>query len=678
MVYWLFFQAISIYSLPYIYAQSQKSFLSSSLIIVSQPNNTGDSWDPVKIIEYTGSIGTFVSRQELFLPCTNTTCFTRNSCGYVSRGTATLSWDGTTLLLAGENVATGANLSVGLTAPRVIAEMNSRGILNMTMFMGCMANGQTANTCGVTDFTHPVSVAGIGTNSSGWFVNCRSPGNALLYVNRSGSFVTVSGSISLTPGILLTTSYTINATIPQVFVTGTSGTQRSVFQIGSSINNAMQQGSSVNYLSGSDVSQRSGFFTDTAYAVGLFVASPTQIFLCLANTIVGGNGVREITRWSATSSNWNVGRLFNMGQPCSSLTGRREAGVMMLYATSCMTMNGCTNALYQINADIGAVLVVATPPAGTVFSSVSLPPCDSLFTTDCATLVNGIWTLPVSSMISASRTATPSANASKTMTQSTSATMSYTSLLSSSATVSATVSSMASISAPASKTITATSSASKTTSATSYPSKTTSVSGSATIRETPSQFGTLPWNIYDIVIRVPAQSEEQIKDPMSFLDIRINVLCSLNTVSTVWIKEIRPVGSYIQPYTINSTDPVNMQPYSCQTKRTLQISSNIYDVYIVLEVNVSKQAKAKATIQPIVGIPSNEKIYEYGFIAGSVCILCIIIGIIVGRRITKLSHKRILSTRSPLHSHGETKQHEKEKEKESAFRNTFKPTKVRK
>lgn len=687
--------------------QTTKPFLPSSLLVVTQPgvwNSNVDTWDIVKIVEYGATNGVVSARQEFQLPCTNaqnatnttnatntSACFTRNTCANTTHGSATLSWDGTTLLLVGEQAPIGP--STGFSSPRVVAEINGNStLMSLTSFSGCLSNYNA--TCGISDFTHPVGIAGTGAGSNGWFINCRT-GNSLLFVNRTGSITTITSSVVLTPGITITNAYNSASSNPQIFVTGSSGTQRSVFQIGSSVNTAMLPGASPNYLSGTDVSQRSGSFTDTANAVGIFFASPTQAFLCLANTIVGGNGVREITRWSASFGSWTTGRLFNMGQPCSSITGRRESGALMVYTTSCIIFSGCTNALYQINADIGTINILTTPPVGYVFSSVSLPPCDPTTNPTCPVSINGVWNIN-STFLQLS----PSASVTMTSSISTSAQITRTGVQSSSRTSTATAStaSTASTSQASTKTTSAsntvtqsyTTSGTKSgtaifaTTVTQTATGTTSsnlsyaVSGTqntipATISTTPYVFQTPPiWKIYDVTILVSAQSETQIQDPMTYLYVRTNYLCSLNIIATAWIKQVRPIGSAQQPYSLARTSAVNIQPVSCLQNPTYDVRrlQVVYDVYIVMEVNASGKLPAQN-----VGLSETTNVYGWIFGTLSIVFLGSIFAVIASRKVGRRSvTKSVIQSKSPLHI-SETILHNKS---ENAFlRNAFKPVRIR-
>ena len=690
--------------------------LSSSVVVVSQPSGfTADIWDSVKIVEYTNN--GFLPRQEIYLPSVNcSTCFTRNKCNSITQGSATLSWDGTTLLLVGENAPQGSNLSVGLNSSRVIAEINSNGALtSLTSFSGCMTNGQLNATCGNTQYTHAIGITGLG--SSGWFVNCNSPGSAILFVNRSGSFLTVSTALTLTPGISITHAYNGNSSNPQVFVTGSSSTQRSLFQIGNSITAATLQGATANYISGTDVSQRSGSFTDTAYAVGLFIASPTQMFVCLANTILGGKGIRELTKWSATFGSWTTGRLFNMGQPCGSLTGRREGGILMLYATSCINFTGCNNSLYQINADAGIVTVVAIPPNGTVFSSVSIPPCDPTSTPNCPVSINGVWNIQMtpsatkSSLSSASPTATRMASQMNSYTSTNVGTKTSLNTVSWYGTISSiatgTSSSIASGTSSSIATGTSSSIATGTSSSIATGTSTHSISGYTTqtgtssaqvtttstintdsITQMATQMPTQntiqpqPWTMYEVTVRVPSQSELQIQDPMSYLQIRTNYLCNLNTVAFVWIKRILPIGSSIQSYNLTKMSPVNTQSYTCQrglSPRT-RILQQLFDVDVILEVNISNQL---VNTYPTI-VSGGLSTYDQGLIAGIVCLFGVVFLTFFVKNLYRKQNTKSIFRTTPLHSLSKEQMAsiettEKPKHNDTTtLRNTFKPSKIRK
>ena len=183
-------------------------------------------------------------------------------------------------------------------------------------------------------------------------------------------------------------------------------------------------------------------------------------------------------------------------------------------------------------------------------------------------------------------------------------------------------------------------------------------------------------NVYEVVVRVHGLSDTQIADTMSYANVRMQLLCSIHTVSNVRITQIHPYGSSIQPYNVPIQDPVNRVPYTCTMSGTRRLRNlqTVFDVDVFLEVNSSNVPLApQSVVAPSNAQPASE---NYAILGASVCILCIAVGVLLyRRRLRNTRRMRVLSILSPLQEKGyEPNPPQRSKE----TRHEFPPNQVRK
>jgi hypothetical protein len=174
--------------------------------------------------------------------------------------------------------------------------------------------------------------------------------------------------------------------------------------------------------------------------VAVFVANSTSMYLCLnnpENQTPRRSGVVGLTRRGSTPDDflWAVTSFFDLHdgdsllESCGSLTGRLEAGHLILYATSCVASSNCKASVWTLNTTDLSKKEIIKLSSNLFINSVILPPCDAgqSGSFSCPRLVNGLWSIDTIIQPSSSPSPSVTPSSSPTSTQSLTSSASFSS-----------------------------------------------------------------------------------------------------------------------------------------------------------------------------------------------------------------------------------------------------------
>ena len=439
-----------------------------------------DLWAPVTLAEYKyePAKDSWVSAANLFTvggECnlTASSCFSRNSCAYHRQGQASLSVDGKRMVLVGDRVSSTWPLEQKIGSMKIIAEVDPLGRSDLKEWNGCNVNNQNtvlpfpdSYACGEIVYRRPLGAVKIGkTSTSGYVLSCGTTysgvpfnpnaGASLVYLQSNGVSINSSfilhnsiASSAVNSGLTVTAAFSdlnITQLIVPVFNTdpGSDGPGALgaylVGEYNTSVEEAMYPNAPFRYIQGTDT-----IVSFEANTVAVFVANTTSMYLCLnnpENQTPRRSGVVGLSRRGSTPDDfsWTVTSFFDLHEgdslleSCGSLTGRLEAGHLVLYATSCVASSNCVASVWTLNTtDLSKKEIIKLPPS-IFINSVILPPCDSSLpgSSTCPKLVNGLWS--IDTIIQPSPSPSPSLTPSPSSTSTSSASASSSSSISPSA-----------------------------------------------------------------------------------------------------------------------------------------------------------------------------------------------------------------------------------------------------
>jgi hypothetical protein len=434
-----------------------------------------DLWAPVTLAEYKyePTLDTWINANLFTVggECNLTAsfCFSRNSCAYHRQGQASLSVDGTRMILVGDRVSSTWPLTKKIEAIKLIAEVDPFGKSEIKEWNGCNTNNQNtvqpypdSYACGKYVYRRPLGAVKLGrTNTSGYVLSCGTTysgdqfnpnsGASLIYLQSNGTSINSSfilhnsiGSSAVNSGMTLTTAFSdlnISQLIVPVFNTDTGSDgpgALGAYLVGdynTSVEDAMYPNAPFRYLPGTDT-----MVSVESNTVAVFVANSTSMYLCLnnpENQTPRRSGVVGLTRRGSTPDDflWAVTSFFDLHdgdsllESCGSLTGRLEASHLILYATSCVASSNCKASVWTLNTTDLSKKEIIKLSSNLFINSVILPPCDASQSGSfsCPRLVHGLWSIDTIIQPSSSPSPSVTPSSSPTSTQSLTSSVSFSS-----------------------------------------------------------------------------------------------------------------------------------------------------------------------------------------------------------------------------------------------------------
>ena len=409
------------------FAQFAPSPSSVVIATIARPDTGAldDAWVPVTLQElaYNGNAA-WPTVSSLPLDATSCAsggpCFVRNRCPYDGYGAPRLSPDGTTLALGGEYTRAAAQLPEAVGAQRVIAEVSAKGAVAIYNFSGaCEATGQVGKTCGTAATTTVFSAQSVG--ATGWALACREMWSGTRFVFRNLTTVTRMDDGDRNYAVVATSAFN-PLKLSLILAAYSTSKGNGLFDLGNASSIGSRAPPYAAYLTGTDVSTTPPVCTNggtTGAPSDVWVETTQRVWACVPFSGSGSCPTYGVQLFVQAYPGAPWGRVidptgrFLMNTPCSSLTGRLEGGVVVIYATTCLAAPraSCTPTLRRILYAQSMETTIATAPVGTMFHGVSLPPCAGAA---CPTLVYGVWKIPSPSPAGATSSPTASPTASPT------------------------------------------------------------------------------------------------------------------------------------------------------------------------------------------------------------------------------------------------------------------------